>query len=86
MVLFGFQSWINNVQTLPSDYFPESAVGAVTGMGGVGAGLGAILLTQTTGLVVDRLHSYTPILIVAGVLPVLRNGAFVLARRTRFGG
>ena len=27
IVLFGFQSWINNVQTLPSDYFPEHAVG-----------------------------------------------------------
>ena len=39
-------------------------------MGGVGAGIGAILLTQTTGLVVDRLHSYTPILIVAGILPL----------------
>jgi len=69
VVLFGFQSWINNVQTLPSDYFPESAVGAVTGMGGVGAGIGAIVLTQTTGIVVDRWHSYTPILIIAGVLP-----------------
>lgn len=70
VVLFGFQAWINNVQTMPSDYFPASAVGAVTGMGGAGAGLGAILLTQTTGLVVDRLGSYTPILIAAGLLPI----------------
>jgi ACS family hexuronate transporter-like MFS transporter len=71
VVLFGFQAWINNVQTMPSDYFPASAVGAVTGMGGAGAGLGAILLTQTTGIVVDRLGSYTPILIAAGLLPIL---------------
>jgi ACS family hexuronate transporter-like MFS transporter len=70
-VLFGFQTWINNVQTMPSDYFPEEAVGSVTGLGGTGAGLGAILLTQATGFVVDRFHSYTPILIVAGLLPVL---------------
>jgi ACS family hexuronate transporter-like MFS transporter len=70
-VLFGFQTWINNVQTMPSDYFPEEAVGAVTGLGGTGAGLGAILLTQATGFVVDRFHSYTPVLIVAGLLPVL---------------
>lgn len=71
VVLFGFQAWINNVQTMPSDYFPSNAVGAVTGMGGVGAGLGAILLTQTTGFVVDRWGSYNAILIAAGVLPVL---------------
>ena len=27
VVLFGFQVWINNLQTLPSDFFPKSAVG-----------------------------------------------------------
>jgi ACS family hexuronate transporter-like MFS transporter len=70
-VLFGFQAWINNVQTLPSDYFPDTAVGSVTGLGGVGAGIGSILLIQTTGLVVDRTHSYTPILIGAGLLPIV---------------
>jgi ACS family hexuronate transporter-like MFS transporter len=76
VVLFGFQSWINNVQTLPSDYFPENAVGAVTGMGGMGAGIGAMLLIQGTGFVVDRFHSYTPILILAGLLPLVAT--FVL--------
>lgn len=71
VVLFGFQAWINNVQTLPSDLFPEGVVASVAGLGGVGAGLGAILFTLTTGLVIDRVHSYTPILAVAGLLPVL---------------
>ena len=71
IVMFGFQSWINNVQTLPSDYFPEGAVASVAGLGGVGAGLGAILLTLTTGLVLDRSHSYTPILVMGALLPVL---------------
>src|SRR5262249_22654239 len=84
VVLFGFQAWINNVQTMPSDYFPPNAVGAVTGMGGVGAGLGAILLTQTTGLVVDRSVSYTPVLVVAGVLPILGTAVlFWLGGRIR---
>ena len=84
VVLFGFQSWINNVQTLPSDYFPEAAVGSVTGLGGTGAGIGAILFTQTTGLVVDRFHSYTPILVTAGLLPVLGTVAlFVLGGTVR---
>jgi ACS family hexuronate transporter-like MFS transporter len=71
VVLFGFQSWINNVQTLASDYFPERAVGAVTGMGGMGAGIGAMLLIQATGFVVDRWHTYTPILWIAGLLPMV---------------
>ncbi len=33
LVLFGFQVWINNVQTLPSDFFPSSSVGSVAGLG-----------------------------------------------------
>jgi ACS family hexuronate transporter-like MFS transporter len=77
VVLFGFQTWINNVQTLPSDYFPESAVGSVAGLGGMGAGIGAILFTQTTGFVVDH-FSYTPVLIAAGLLP-LAGTAFLFA-------
>ena len=70
LVTFGFQSWINNVQTIPSDLFPQQAVASVAGLGGVGAGAGAILFTLTTGWVVDH-FSYTPILVVAGLLPVL---------------
>jgi len=45
-------------------------VASVAGLGGVGAGAGAILFTLTTGWVVDY-FSYTPILVVAGLLPVL---------------
>ena len=56
---------------MPSDYFPDETVGASTGSGGTGAGLGAILFTQATGFVVDRFRTYAPILIVAGLLPVL---------------
>lgn len=82
-VTFGFQAWINNVQTLPSDFFPERAVGSVAGLGGVGAGIGAILFTTTTGYVVDH-YSYTPILLTAGVLPILGTAVlFVLGGRVR---
>jgi ACS family hexuronate transporter-like MFS transporter len=78
IVTFGFQAWINNVQTTPSDFFPEEDVASVAGLGGVGAGIGAMLFTLTTGLVVDALGSYTPILIAAGLLPVLGTAAFFL--------
>lgn len=49
VVLFGFQVWINNVQTLPSDFFPSNAVGSVAGLGGTGAGIGSMILIFTTG-------------------------------------
>jgi len=78
VVLFGFQSWIGNVQTMPSDFFPERVVGSVAGLGGLGAGVGAILFTLTTGFVVDRFHSYTPILVTAAILPVLATAVLFL--------
>jgi ACS family hexuronate transporter-like MFS transporter len=67
VVLFGFQVWINNVQTLPSDFFPKNAVGSVAGLGGTGAGIGSMIFIFTTGWVVDN-FSYTPILVAAGML------------------
>jgi len=70
LVTFGFQFWVNNVQTLPSDIFPKHAVATVAGIGGFGAGIGSIIFTQTTGWVVDH-FSYTPIIITAGLLAPL---------------
>ncbi|HEY8559246.1 MAG TPA: MFS transporter [Pyrinomonadaceae bacterium] len=81
VVLFGFQVWINNVQTLPSDFFPKSAVGSVAGLGGTGAGLGSMIFIFTTGWVVDN-FSYAPILIAAGLLAPLGTVLlFILAGR-----
>jgi MFS transporter, ACS family, aldohexuronate transporter len=70
VVLFGFQVWINNVQTLPSDFFPDSAVASVAGLGGTGAGLGSMIFIFTTGWIVDH-FSYVPVLVAAGLLAPL---------------
>ena len=70
VVTFGFQAWINNVQTMPSDYFRQSNVASVAGLGGLGAGIGAIIFTLSTGWVVDH-SGYTPILIAAGIMPAV---------------
>jgi len=67
VVLFGFQVWINNVQTLPSDFFPDKAVASVAGLGGTGAGIGSMIFVFGTGWVVDH-FSYVPVLVVAGLL------------------
>ena len=79
VVLFGFQVWINNVQTLPSDFYPSKAVGSVAGLGGMGAGIGSMIFIFTTGWVVDN-FSYTPILVTAGLLaPIGTLVLFALA-------
>lgn len=75
IVLFGFQVWINNVQTLPSDFFADKSVASVAGLGGTGAGLGAMFFIFTTGWIVDH-FSYTPILVAGGLLAPI--GTFVL--------
>ena len=79
VVLFGFQVWINNVQTLPSDFFPSKAVGSVAGLGGTGAGIGSMIFIFLTGWVVDN-FSYTPVLVTAGLLaPIGTIVLFALA-------
>jgi MFS transporter, ACS family, hexuronate transporter len=75
VVLFGFQIWINNVQTLPSDFFSDKAVASVAGLGGTGAGIGSMIFIYTTGWVVDH-FSYVPVLVAAGMLAPL--GTIVL--------
>jgi ACS family hexuronate transporter-like MFS transporter len=67
VVLFGFQVWINNVQTLPSDFFSDKAVASVAGLGGTGAGVGSMIFIFSTGWVVDH-FSYVPVLVSAGLL------------------
>jgi ACS family hexuronate transporter-like MFS transporter len=45
IALFGFQFLINNLQTLPADYFHGKNVGTVSGMGGTSAVAGTIIIT-----------------------------------------
>jgi ACS family hexuronate transporter-like MFS transporter len=81
--MFGFQCWIASVQTLPSDLFPEHAIASVAGLGGVGAGIGAMAFTMATGFVVDHLHTYTPILVAGALLPLLGTGVLILLGGTK---
>jgi ACS family hexuronate transporter-like MFS transporter len=67
VVLFGFQMWISNVQTLPSDFFGSSAVGTVAGMGGTAAGLSSLFFNLGTGWLVTH-FGYGFVLTLAGVL------------------
>src|SRR5262245_27384941 len=77
VVLFGFQVWINNVQTMPSDFFSDTHVASVAGLGGTGAGIGSMIFIFATGWIVDH-FSYVPVLVTAGLLAPI--GTFVLFR------
>lgn len=74
---FGFQFWVGNVQTLPSDFFPVRAVGSIAGYSGTAAGLGAAAFTFSTGAIVDRM-GYTPVLVIAAVLAPLATALLFL--------
>jgi len=81
VVLFGFQVWINNLQTLPSDFFPGSAVASVAGLGGTAAAVASVLYNWNTGRVVD-LMGYTPVFAAAALLgPVGLLAVLILAGR-----
>ena len=70
LIAFGFQSWIVNVHTLPSDCFPRQDVGSVFGIGGTSAGIASMLFTLLVGWIVDR-FSYTPVFIMVGLMAPL---------------
>jgi len=62
---------------LPADLFESRAVASVAGMSGTAAGAGTLVSTYLIGIVADR-FSFTPILIVASLVP-LAAAALVVA-------
>ncbi|VXD08248.1 Major facilitator superfamily MFS_1 [Enterobacterales bacterium 8AC] len=46
VILFGFQTAIGNIQTLPSDFFSGKSVGGLAGMSGTAAVVSVIIATQ----------------------------------------
>lgn len=55
--LFGFQFLINNLQTLPSDYYNGKNVGIVSGMGGTAAVAGTIITTLLVPVITKTSYS-----------------------------
>lgn len=66
ITLFGFQFLINNLQTLPSDYFNGKNVGIVAGMGGTSAVIGTLLTTWAVPVLTQT--SYTSFFVLGAVL------------------
>jgi len=69
-ILFGFQTAIGNVQTLPSDLFGKNTVGTLAGIAGMAAKFGAFGLTILVPIITAG-ENYTPAFYVGAALTIL---------------
>jgi len=70
VILFGFQTAIGNVQTLPSDLYGKKAVGTLAGFSGMAAKLGALGLTALVPMLTAD-GNYTPAFVIGASLAVI---------------
>jgi ACS family hexuronate transporter-like MFS transporter len=63
----GHQGWSANLFTLASDLFPKTAVGSVTGFGGMAGAIAGAGFQLATGYIVLWTNSYVPLFIIAGL-------------------
>ena len=59
------QGWSANLFTTTSDMFPRSAVGSVTGIGGMAGSVGGILLATFAGFILQMTHNYASLFAIA---------------------
>lgn len=64
--LFGFQFLINNLQTLPADYYHGKNVGTVSGLGGTAAVLGTIIINFLVPVLTRT--SYVTLFVLAALM------------------
>jgi len=70
IILFGFQTAIGNVQTLPSDLLGKRSVGTLSGLSGMAAKLGAVALTSLVPILTAD-GNYTPAFVIGASLAVI---------------
>jgi len=66
VVLFGFQFSIQNIQTLPSDFFSGKSVGSLAGMGGTSAVVGVLIMIWLVPVITKV--SYVPFFLMGAAL------------------
>ncbi len=69
------QGWAANLFTTTSDMFPRSAIGSVTGIGGMAGSVGGALLATSAGYILQFTHSYSSLFVIAASAYLL---AFVM--------
>ncbi|QXP57999.1 MFS transporter [Cellulophaga sp. HaHa_2_95] len=70
VILFGFQTAIGNVQTLPSDFFGGKTVGTLSGFSGMAAKLAVAGLTSLVPWLTKG-GNYTPVFVIGAALALL---------------
>jgi ACS family hexuronate transporter-like MFS transporter len=70
ILLFGFQTAIGNVQTIPSDLFGGKVVGTLSGFAGTGAKLAGAALTAIIPFITQG-GNYIPAFLVGGALAAI---------------
>jgi len=73
---FAYGSYTTMANVLPADLFPTQSVASVSGLSGTGAGIGTIIAFELIGRLTDAraasaIHSFDPILIIAGLVPFI---------------
>lgn len=76
IVTFTYAGFTTMANVLPSDLFPSESVASVAGLSGTGSGIGTIIAFKLVGYVTDArqstgTHSFDPIVIMAGLLPLI---------------
>lgn len=74
VILFGFQTAIGNVQTLPSDFYGKKTIGTLAGFAGMAAKLGAVGLTSLVPILTLG-GNYTPVFIIGAGLALIALAA-----------
>ncbi|WP_340589184.1 MFS transporter [Erythrobacter alti] len=69
VILFGFQTAIGNIQTLPSDFYSGKSVGSLAGFAGTAAKLAVVGLNFLIPVI--TVNSYTPAFVVGAALAIL---------------
>ncbi|HEY3617482.1 MAG TPA: MFS transporter [Candidatus Sulfotelmatobacter sp.] len=76
IVTFTYAGFTTMANVLPSDLFGSESVASVSGLSGTGAGIGTIIAFKLIGYFSDArqatgTHSFDPIVILAGLVPLL---------------
>ncbi len=84
VILFGFQTAIGNIQTLPSDFFSGKSVGSLAGVGGAAAVAGVLVTTELIPRIIEASGSFAPAFIWGAVLvPLAIISVWVFGGRIR---
>ena len=67
--LLAFYAYSVNTLTLPADLVPARLVASVSGLSGMGAGIGSVCFTYAVGRLADA-QSFTPVFVLVGLLPL----------------